>query len=109
MQTVRKWQEIDPVHGFQNAVEECIANNILREYLERKTGEVINMLLAEYNYETDIAVQRAESYEQGMQQGITKGFSDGIRQTAMLLKQLGDPVQKIVQVTGLSQAEIEAL
>ena len=71
------------------------------------------MLLAEYNYETDIAVQRAESYEQGMQQGmqqgITKGFSDGIRRTAMLLKQLGDPVQKIVQVTGLSQAEIEAL
>ena len=63
------------------------------------------MLLAEYNYETDIAVQRAESYEQG----ITKGFSDGIRQTAMLLKQLGDPMQKIVQVTGLSQAEIEAL
>ena len=117
VQTVRKWQEIDPVHGFQNAVEECIANNILREYLERKTREVINMLVAEYNYETDIAVQRAESYEQGMQQGmqrgmqqgITKGFSDGIRRTAMLLKQLGDPVQKIVQVTGLSQAEIEAL
>ena len=32
-----------------------------------------------------------------------------MRQTAKLLKQLGDPLQKIVQVTGLSPAEIETL
>ena len=49
VQTVREWKAVDPAHGFQKAVEECIANNILREYLERKAKEVINMLLAEYN------------------------------------------------------------
>ena len=56
VETVRKWKEIDTQTGFQKAVEECISNNILREYLKRKTKEVLNMLLAEYDYETDIAV-----------------------------------------------------
>ena len=57
--TVRKWKELDPISGFQKAIEECIANNILKDYLKRKTKEVLNMLLAEYDYETDIAVKKA--------------------------------------------------
>ena len=75
------------------------------------------MLLAEYDYDTDIAVQRRESLmiglQQGIQQGIQQGFSDGAYQTkletARVLKQLGDPVQKIMQATGLTQEEVEAL
>ena len=45
--------------------------------------EVINMLVAEYDYDTDIAVQREESgriafakgIKQGIQRGIEQGFS----------------------------------
>ena len=119
VETVRKWKEIDSQNGFEKAVEECIENNILREYLKRKTKEVLNMLLAEYDYETDIAVQRAEEHEiafaegieQGIEQGIQQGFSDGSYQkaleTARILKQLGDSVKKIMQATGLSKEEVE--
>ena len=75
------------------------------------------MLIAEYDYDTDIAVQRRESLmiglQQGIQQGIQQGFSNGSRQkaleTAKILKQFGDSVQKIVQATGLTQAEVEAI
>ena len=81
--------------------------------------EVINILVAEYDYDTDIAVQRAEAgriaFAEGREQGITQGISQGISQgsrqkaleTAKLLKQLGDSVQKIMQVTGLSKADVE--
>ena len=113
VETVRKWKEIDPKTGFQKAVEECISNNILREYLKRKTKEVLNMLLAEYDYETDIAVQRAEEREIAFAQGISQGISQGSYQTkletARILKQLGDSVKKIMQATGLSQEEVEAI
>ena len=71
------------------------------------------MLIAEYDYDTDIAVQRQESLMIGIQQGIQQGFSNGSRQkalaTACVLKQLGDSVQKIVQATGLTSAEVEAI
>ena len=75
------------------------------------------MLLAEYDYETDIAVQRAEEHEiafaEGIEQGIEQGFADGSYQTkletAKVLKQLGDSVKKIMQATGLSKEEVEAI
>jgi len=71
------------------------------------------LLIAEYDYDTDIAVQRRESLMIGLQQGIQQGFSNGSRQKALemakILKQFGDSVQKIAQATGLTQAEVEAI
>lgn len=49
---------------LQNAVRECISNGILKDYLLRKSSEVINMLMAEYSYEMDIEVQREEAAEE---------------------------------------------
>ena len=49
----------------------------------------------------------------GLAEGEARGRSEGSRQkaleTAKILKQLGDSVQKIVQATGLTQAEVEAI
>lgn len=109
VETVRKWKDIDPIDGFQKAIEECITNNILRDYLKRKTKEVLNMLLAEYDYETDIAVQRAEEREIAFAEGIERGFYENKLETAKLLKHLGDSILKITQVTGLSAEEIANL
>jgi len=71
------------------------------------------MLLAEYDYETDIAVQRAEEREIAFAEGIEQGFSEGSYQTkletARILKQLGDSVKKIMQATGLTQEEVESI
>jgi len=79
------------------------------------------LLIAEYDYDTDIAVQRAEAgriafaqgmkqgMEQGMEQGIRQGFSNGVIQTASAFKRMGIPIAKIAEGTGLTQAEIEKL
>ena len=118
---VRRHTKLDSENGFQNAIKECIQNDVLREYLQRKSREVMNMLIAEYDYDVDIAVQREEEREIALQEGIVqgeaKGFSAGISEgsykakleTAKILKQFGDSVQKIVQATGLTEAEVERL
>ena len=75
------------------------------------------MLLAEYDYETDIAVQRAEEREiafaEGVEQGIEQGFSDGVHQkaleTAKNLLDLGLSIENIAQATGLTKAEVESV
>ena len=105
VETVRKWKEIDAQNGFEKAVEECIENNILREYLKRKTKEVLNMLLTEYDYATDIAVQRAEEREIAFAEGSYQTKLE----TAKAFKQLGFDIAKIAEGTGLSVEEIEAL
>ena len=109
VETVRKWKEIDSQNGFEKAVEECIENNILREYLKRKTKEVLNMLLAEYDYETDIAVQRAEEREIAFAEGISQGVYQNKLETAKNLAEMGFAVEAIAKATGLSCEEIEKL
>ncbi|WP_428770129.1 Rpn family recombination-promoting nuclease/putative transposase [Treponema sp. HNW] len=113
VETVRRWKKADSQNGFQKAIEECIANDILRDYLKRKTKEVINMLIAEYDYDTDIAVQRQESLMIGIQQGIEQGIKRGSYQTkletAKLMKQANCELDFIMQMTRLSKEEIEKL
>ena len=71
------------------------------------------MLVAEYDYDTDIAVQREESLRIGIQQGIEQGFSDGSYQTkletAKLMRYENLGIDLISKVTGLSVEEIKAL
>ena len=50
--TVRRHVAIDREHGFENAIKECMQHDILREYLQRKSKEVINILIGEYDYDT---------------------------------------------------------
>jgi len=47
------------------------------DYLMRKGSEVVNMLLDEYDYETDIEVQREEAREEGREEGRKLGREEG--------------------------------
>ena len=79
------------------------------------------MLMTEYDYDTDIAVQREEAYEdglsKGLQQGISQGISQGIKQgayqekleTARMLLSFGDAIEKIATITGLSLETLQQL
>ncbi len=40
VEAVRRHTRLDAENGFKNAIKECIQNNILRDYLERKSREV---------------------------------------------------------------------
>ena len=79
------------------------------------------MLIAEYDYATDIAVQRAEerkiAYTKGkslgLAEGEARGRSEGSHQkaleTARLMRQRAYPVAEICLMTGLTQTEVEAI
>ena len=109
VEAVRRHNTLDKEKGFENAIKECIQNGILKEYLQRKSREVINMLLAEYDYDTDIAVQREESLMIGIQQGFAEGSYQKALETAAAFKRLGLDIVKIAEGTGLSREEIEKL
>lgn len=68
---VRTYEKEDD--GMKKAIEECIKNSILAEYLKRKGSEVRNMLVAEYSYEEDIKVKQEEARQEGLSQGMEQG------------------------------------
>jgi len=65
------------------------------------------MLLAEYDYDTDIAVQREESLRIGIQQGFSEGSYQTKLETAKNLLEMGFAIEAIVRATGLSKEEVE--
>lgn len=59
IETTRKYSHDE--NQLKMAVEECIKEGILTDYLSRKSSEVVNMLMAEYDYETDMEVKMEEA------------------------------------------------
>ncbi|MBQ0166236.1 MAG: hypothetical protein KBT02_03900, partial [Treponema sp.] len=70
IEIVREYAVPGNPDSYKQAIEEAIIRNILKEYLIKNSTEVINMFLAEYDYETDIAVQREEAREEGREEGL---------------------------------------
>lgn len=64
---IRKYQDGGGEEPYKCAVEECIRCGILADYLRKKGSEVTNMLIAEYDYDMDIEVQREEAFEDGVE------------------------------------------
>ena len=91
-----------PRRSFQKAIEQAMEEGILVDYLDRKSREVINMLSAQYDYKTDIAMKKAEAYKEGKTDGLTQGKQQKAEEIAkkMLLKKI--PEQQISELTGLT-------
>ena len=107
------------------AIQEAVRRNILRDYLERRGGETLSILMAEYDYATDLAVQKEEAYEDGLfaglEQGLATGREEGISiglergayqtklETARSMLEDGFPVSTASKYTNLPLEVVEQL
>ena len=91
--------------SYDKAIRYCIKYNILRDYITLHAKEIEGMLFAEYDYNMDIQVQREECYNAGIKEGI----KEGTLSLAKSFRNMGFPIDKIAQATGLSKGEIEKL
>ena len=108
-------------HPLKRAIQEAVRRNILRDYLERKGGEVLSILMTEYDYATDMAVLKEEAYEDGLFVGLATGREEGISiglergayqnklETARNLLAMGLEPEQVAQGTGLSLEVIQKL
>ena len=52
---------------------------------------------------------REEGHKEGMTEGIQRGIQQGKLETAASFKKLGVPIYTIMQATGLTQEQVDAL
>ena len=71
--TIRSYQKQGIEEPYQRSIDECMKRGILKEYLERKGGEVVGFFQAKYDYDLDIEVQREEAEKLGEQRGEQHG------------------------------------
>ena len=64
------------------AIEECIQKNVLKEYLESKKTEVVDIMMALFDRDLiqemhDNSIQE-RSREEGIEEGLVKGREEGV-------------------------------
>ncbi len=101
---VRKYaRELELNEAVKLAVDECIRNNILSEFLRANKSEVISMSIFEYDKEEEERKLRKAEYEAGVADGFNNGFNNGFndgintakKDAAIALAELHVPIEQI--------------
>lgn len=72
-------REEDPLpKAVEMAVDECIKEGVLSEFLSRNRAEAIQMSIFEYDEERELAIIRRDEREIGVAQGIEQGIEQGL-------------------------------
>jgi predicted transposase/invertase (TIGR01784 family) len=95
--------------AVKSAIKYCIDNNILKDFLEKNSSEVRNMLITEYNRDEEMEAVREEAWEYGLEEGLEKGREEGIITTARNALAKGIPIETVQEITGLDRSVIEEL
>ena len=95
--------------AFRSAINYCIENNILKDYLEAHASEVLNMLLAEWNQDEYVEAMCEEAREEGLEEGREEGRKEGKLLIAKNLLAEGSTLEFVHRITGLSLEEIAHL
>ncbi len=61
------------------------------------------------DYENILAERYEDGFSEGVQDGMQKGREEALLQTAQKMKNMGLSTEMIIQVTGLSEEECNAL
>jgi len=95
--------------AFRSAINYCIKNNILKDFLRKHSSEVLNMLYAEYDPEVEMRVVREEALEEGREEGEEIGMEKEKLIIAKNLLTKGSTPEFVHEITGLSLEKIKEI
>ena len=100
--------------AVKKAVDECIQEEILEEFLRKNRAEVIAVSIFEYDKEEEERKLRKAEFEAGEQSGIQKGIQEGKQEGKELktkeivnsLLQDGMGIEKIAELLKISREHV---
>lgn len=91
------------------AVEECIRDGILTQFLKRHKAEVKTVILEEYDREKHIKAEKQESYETGRNDGYNEGRNEELKELIKKKLTKGKTVPEIADALEKDIDTIETL
>jgi hypothetical protein len=95
----------DKPEAMKAAIKHCTEHDILKEFLEKHSAEVTNMLITEWNWDDAKEVWLEEGIEIGMEKGLEKG----LEKTARNALAKGFSVEQVCDITGLDMDAVRNL
>ncbi len=118
VERVRDYQKtLSLTESVERAVEECIQEGILREFLLENRAEIMSISIFEYDEEEHKRFIYEEGYEDGVEKGIEQGIEqgrqegrqEGIGNIVRKLKNKGMEVKEICEIIEISEEEVEKI
>ena len=110
---VAKVREFSQTMSFQkavnSAVDYCIENNILRDFMEKERKAVIMYSLTKYNQKGHMKLIREEALEDGIEQGIAIGKEKQLTLIIKNMLSLGKSPEEIAESCNCSIDEVTAV
>ena len=96
--------------AVKKAVDECIQEEILEEFLRKNRAEVIAVSIFEYDKEEEERKLRKAEFEAGEQSGIQEGIQEGkelkTKEIVNSLLQDGMGIEKIAELLKISREHV---
>jgi predicted transposase/invertase (TIGR01784 family) len=93
--------------ALKDAIEYCINNGFIRDFLESHATEVRNMLYTEFDLTKALQAAREDAWdearEEGREEGRVEGRQEGRVETARNMLSDNFPIPVISKITGLSE------
>ena len=107
---VREYAEVMELEeAVERAIEECIQEGILKEFLEKNRAEAKNMSIFEYDQEKHIKQEREEAWEEGRKEGKKAGERDMLLKLAEKKLRKGKTIAEIAEELEESEKTIKEI
>ena len=113
---VRKYvEETELADAVDRAIRECIAENVLKDFLEKHRAEAKEMSIFEYDQEKHMRQEREEAWADGHSAGLEEGRNAGLKEgqraarLSMIMQMLNNGMSEedISRIAGASEEEIK--
>ena len=107
---VRKYtSEMNLNDAVARAIDECIKEGILVEFLRKNRSEVKMVSILEYDKEWEEKKLRKAEYEAGKSEGIEIGRDKTMAEIICNMIKSGFPIERIAEVTGKKAEQIQTI
>ena len=93
--------------AVERAINECIAEGVLEEFLKKHKAEAKEMSIFEYDQEKHMKQEREAAWEDGHSAGIEEGRAAEAKATAKRLSAMGMTIENIAKAVEASIEEIQ--
>ena len=90
-----KIMELDA--AAERAVDECIHEGVLSDFLRKNRGEAIEMSIFEYDEERELKLIRRAEYEEGREDGLKQGRLAAIKNLVAKKLEKGKTAEQIAE------------
>lgn len=70
----------DLAGAIELAIDQCIREDVLRDFLMEHRSEVVKMMQLDYTFERQLQLEREDAIEDGRKQGLEEGLEQGLQQ-----------------------------